>query len=851
MEKTKVPRLNRMHRITMCSKCLKAHQEYEREQWMEKALELLTGETEENAQAALACVVMSLYASVFSKGYTLRQINKIAKVLIQEDLPEFALQLLSVITHQSYENVECVRAHVLASKVIENMAYDPSIMLQEHSELLRATKAECEEVYKLQSREVEVPNMSARITELGKTLNNLETEDKYQHDRLIKAAVNKLQRAWDTRNWDQLIKMVVEKPNDHIINSYQINPTMEALKQVLRIHSAESDSQSKMMLEMLSGFVCIFKGEFSEGLVNIENAVWRQTCNSDLFHKTAVDMVISIMINDYKCVHPLHAVHIVCKEIADGESTKLLPTLHLTEGDLIPPFPLQWPQTHFFSSSIIKRYEENVVKSTSQGKWATKEVAKGYLDMVKHYQSADQVSVCYINTSLWLLKSLKEKAGIQSTLPSEIYATKIAILHFLTQAFIIANSCLHPGMQLYIARIALWDSLVAVELSGTQATKSDRERILQFLTEFIRKAPFCPFIHAPVVTVFEACMLTNIVREQHTAFVSALQHVPREYCHLQPLELLYQLYENDIKGLQKLENSENMKYKVMDELLKERNIEWEDISNIMKSCICPRTSEGWISVNRPVPMSLEYAQIKGIRLNCGTYHLPNPSLELLVAQSDGTNGLISQLDADAFLTLHSENINPLYFSLDPPSIKERYHPFQQLRFHPEGIRNTEVLQTLLEADYLMKFFNIGSEVSANPPFKQRRCTEGLLSGLPTHLKEALKPVYERGELKGSMFRFWIEATEMKYDIEDKDNPVIVKCGEPEMIIRNHRIYLDPNGELKDTEDEGSPNSPQALFAADLTKHYDEIGKYFPAFARIKELCKLQLLANYIKIVSLP
>ena len=87
---------------------------------------------------------------------------------------------------------------------------------------------------------------------------------------------------------------------------------------------------------------------------------------------------------------------------------------------------------------------------------------------------------------------------------------------------------------------------------------------------------------------------------------------------------------------------------------------------------------------------------------------------------------------------------------------------------------------------------------------------------------------------------------MKYDIEVTGSEVEVKCGDPEMVIKNHRIYFAPDGTVRDTEDESDPNSPQALFAADLTKYYSEIGHYFPAFARIRELCKLQLLSNYVK-----
>ena len=303
----------------------------------------------------------------------------------------------------------------------------------------------------------------------------------------------------------------------------------------------------------------------------------------------------------------------------------------------------------------------------------------------------------------------------------------------------------------------------------------------------------------------------------------------------------------DVTDLHSLENPQHFKQQAMQELLEEKQLTLKDVSCLMRSSITPRCSEGWIHVQGKANMSLDYSAIKGLKVHLGGPSILNPpALDLLVLLSDGTNGIVSQSDVDTFLTLDPEKLMPLYFSLDPPSRNEKYHPFQELRFHPDSIKNTEVLQTLFEADYIIKFLSIGSEVSAIPLFGQKPCIQGLISQLPPHLKEALKPVHERGTLKGNMFRFWIEAKEMKYDIEVTGSEVEVKCGDPEMVIKNHRIYFAPDGTVRDTEDESDPNSPQALFAADLTKYYSEIGHYFPAFARIRELCKLQLLSNYVK-----
>lgn len=210
----------------------------------------------------------------------------------------------------------------------------------------------------------------------------------------------------------------------------------------------------------------------------------------------------------------------------------------------------------------------------------------------------------------------------------------------------------------------------------------------------------------------------------------------------------------DVTDLHSLENPQHFKQQAMQELLEEKQLTLKDVSCLMRSSITPRCSEGWIHVQGKANMSLDYSAIKGLKVHLGGPSILNPpALDLLVLLSDGTNGIVSQSDVDTFLTLDPEKLMPLYFSLDPPSRNEKYHPFQELRLHPDSIKNTEVLQTLFEADYIIKFLSIGSEVSAIPLFGQKPCIQGLISQLPPHLKEALKPVHERGMLRGNMFRF--------------------------------------------------------------------------------------------------
>ena len=850
LSKTKIPSLGHTQKVLVCPDCLVSYKEQERDDWIEKSMELLVGDGDENIQPAFACFLMGLHATECNQQVTLRQVNKFAKQLILQEMPELALPLLSAASMQSEVQSESIRAHVMASKALEALAFDPNTLSQEQIIMLKAAKAECEAATKVSTNAVEIPDLSARIRSLQKTISIIECEDLRQLQRAKQTALLKMQQAWKERKWDVILKMVSDRAVDHLIRADQRNPTMEAIKDLLKARKDDLHPHNKTMVHLLSGFIKVFQGEIREGLANVETAMWSDCPNSTLFYKTAIDIVVGIIVYDPEIVQPLNLLHSACQLIAEGHNmdpTSILLTLHLKEEDLLPPFQLQWPHRVNPLGIGTRQYEENLALKLRQNRWTAMEAAEAYLDLIAKCHQPVEVAMCFLNASLWLLKRLQEKTSNESALPSDIYSLKMAVIHYLTQAFIVAKSSLHPGMQLYIARIATGASLLAMKLAGIQATSNDAEQIVQFLYNFVHSARLCPFWKGPVILVSEANVLELMTGKQHSTFVSALQHIPKRLCHLKQSELMYQLYENDLTDLHKLDNPQQIKQQAMQELLQEKGLTWGGVSNLMNSSLNLRSSEGWLDIHQPVTMNLDYSEIKGLKVHLGGPSILNPpTLDLLVVPSNGTDGIVSQSDVDTFLTLDPQHLMPLYFSLDPPSRNEKYHPFQGLRYHPNGILNTEVLQTLFEADYIMKFFSIGSEVSANAPFDQRPCIQGLISKLPPHLRAALKPVHEYGELKGNMFRFWIEAKEMKYDIQVSGHEVTVKCGDPDMIIRNHRIYIAPNGKVYDTEDESDPNSPQAQFAANLTKHYDEIGHYFPAFARIKELCKLQLLANYVK-----
>ncbi|CAF1187570.1 unnamed protein product [Didymodactylos carnosus] len=129
-----------------------------------------------------------------------------------------------------------------------------------------------------------------------------------------------------------------------------------------------------------------------------------------------------------------------------------------------------------------------------------------------------------------------------------------------------------------------------------------------------------------------------------------------------------------------------------------------------------------------------------------------------------------------------------------------------------------------------------STVNPLPPHNLRSIHDGLLKRLPDHLREILKPLHE-----------------YKIRNNDDDEHIITfYFNDVRTIVKKYLLTRNARGELIDAEESAdeSDTSPEAKFARKFTKHYDEIGLYFPELLRLKELLKLatayRLLIGIIK-----
>ena len=315
----------------------------------------------------------------------------------------------------------------------------------------------------------------------------------------------------------------------------------------------------------------------------------------------------------------------------------------------------------------------------------------------------------------------------------------------------------------------------------------------------------------------------------------------------------YLHFENVKSGITDSNRVEDVKIQAMNSLLDNHGLNWSDVENFLDYRLISRDNNGWITNSHTLNISNNDG--KFYRFDGFTINKTDQSIHLLVQNepfyvnfgiSRDKKALFTWQDISAVLyDLH--NMTQSYFSLDPIDEKLHLHPFQGFDYSPKCLKGTMFLHTLFHTDYLLKQFAMGVEVSSQAPFEQRKAAEdGLFKGMSKQLIDMLKPIHERGKTHHKCRRLWIQADMLEHEIVETDSEVKFLFGKINMSIRTHPMIHDSDGNLIDTSDQSDENSPETLFSKDLTENYDNISVHFREFARLKELCKLQYLAIFLR-----
>ncbi len=849
----KIPRFGQMTPQKVCKTCTTELSSKDGEAWMEGVSRFLQKGAVPNA---LGCFLLALACCSES---ALQYSKRLARELIRCSIPELALPLIvSQLSQAKSIPSEALRLQLLAGSALKSMADDPDLSWNDKWVFLIGSKCACLEAsleHSSLDNFTDVPELSAKTAELDSALNCIEQQQETRASRLVNDTVSTLDQAWKLRDWAKLLKTVrATRDNNLLVVTNGMDPIMEALQQFIGTKEGfltKMLPEDRFALMFLRGILNAHHRHYKEGVTDLEAVAW-SGFHPSWAQTAGIDILLGLEAERLTHVLPHHDLMVACTDLAKSSPgsfkaalAKLNPPfLPLSSETLQPPSKLHWPHLCVQGLNLVahSKYEEAIDRQVQKGKWSNEDAGFAYIDLIPACEHPAEIAVCFLTASLWFLKEVKAKVTGTRVMFSEVHALKTLALIYVKQALAIAELSLHPGMRMYVSRLGFAVVLQITQYTGKLSTPEDSELLVQLLSTLVYSCRFCPFWNFPMVRVSEAVLLNIISGRHHNEFVLGLQNVPPEQSPVHRYELCYQLYENDLRFVRPLRDPTSARNRAMQEMLREKNWTFEDVSSLMSSPLSPRTSEGWLKPQSVLGIPMEYAEVTGFTLD---FDSNSPSVQLLAVPATRKVGLFSRSDVDTVLQLNSEDLFPIFFSLDPPSQSEHFHPFQQCRYEPQSLQGTALLQTLLETDYLLKCFSIGVDVSAKPPFNMRPCNEGLTQHLQPELREVLKPVMDRGYSRHRMHRFWIQADELVYNVVQNGSKVTYHVGQVKMVVRSHPLLLGPDGNLLDTPDDDDPNSPEVKFAEDLTNNYDLISQYFPMFARLRELCKLQFLGLII------
>lgn len=493
-----------------------------------------------------------------------------------------------------------------------------------------------------------------------------------------------------------------------------------------------------------------------------------------------------------------------------------------------------------FEKAISTRAQENAVES-----------AMLYLDLSAAVGDAAGFAACFAMAGLHFLD-----AQSQTSNGSKIYAYRNIIVEVMLNAYAISTNHLTPSMQIHMNKLALITILQAnqnlAKVKGGKKFDINPENIIDSLnsqaiqvlvTNIIRKARVAPIINLPTSYSCDTIYLDLACRTYTQPYLERLTDKGNSLC---PAYLAdYYLFEGAWKHWFTSDvDFDQLRLNSMRSLLESRGWKLTDVQGILDWSALQRTEDGWLDtkeskLNFPIE---SFSQVIGVQFN-----IEAGTISFLFKEAKNNDGLFTSIDLSNVLLF---GVKGAFFTLDQPDTALQSHPFQEMKYYPKDLAHTDYLATLFHTDYLLKMISTGVEISAGVPFSMKKAQDGFMQRLPQYLKDALKPISERDSEKSfgseTAHRFWIEAGELKYDVKEKDGVITYLFSDVKMEVKKHLLKYNSDGELVDAPDDKDDKSPEAEFARSFTKHYEEIGKYFPELLRLKELLKLGALSVCIQ-----
>lgn len=273
--------------------------------------------------------------------------------------------------------------------------------------------------------------------------------------------------------------------------------------------------------------------------------------------------------------------------------------------------------------------------------------------------------------------------------------------------------------------------------------------------------------------------------------------------------ILYQAYEACVKSWYQQqydpETENKFRLELMEQLLRDNDWGFLNLDQyLVSSVMIKRDRQNWMELQKPLRV-IEcgvptYASLDGIEIN-----YKNGQIKFVLddgrAKSPNHTRFNTFTEYD-LIEMLEKNVMGASFSLDPVDPNMAYHPFNTMRFAPNDIYKTQFLNTMLLADYVLKFLTIGAEVQGKYPYDMRPVTE-MIEHLPQHLKDIIEKFHaSQRHNSGMIHRFWIEAEQISEATQDDENGISrFAMTDMKMVVKKHTMERDVKGELIDTRDD--------------------------------------------------
>ncbi|CAF1247483.1 unnamed protein product [Didymodactylos carnosus] len=603
----------------------------------------------------------------------------------------------------------------------------------------------------------------------------------------------------------------------------------------------------RSMLYMIQAQICRLENNIPQSLVKLHEAL--RCCPTDDVTNAVICMLRDIYFHETIVQHLISDIRKM--KIHFEHTGFITPLISLTD---LPEMSVQSTGLRKTPRlNMIRKYERAIIRRMKN---ELLNAALSYIDLSMAVGDPTCIASNFLMASLYFYKLLQQTRD-----SSKAYAYRNVINNITVQVYLLSRRYLPPHMQIYMFKISFTLITRATEIFQTHihATKKNpnnyhphmlitrqiRTVLSELLKNMVNLVQVAPLHKLSLSRSYDLIYVEVVGQELFAKFLMAAIAKPNE--NLLSLHVYeYYLFEGVWRGWMQEKTFDEARFNCMQSLLSTKNWNMIDVQKQLQWSLLTRTHDGWLP-ERTFPLRLskeKFARVHGI-----SFYIETGEIKFLF--QDAGSSMEGLFDAQDVLEVMRKGLVYGIFTLDQPNIEYPSHPFQEMRYGPSKLSDTHYLSTLLHADYLLKMLSTGTEVCSEPPFEMRQTVDGFLKRLPEWLKQELKPIDERKDsvIIDSVHRFWIEAGEITYEHTfDENNGVITYyLSDVPMCVKKQLMKYDEEGNLIDnTSKPDEDQTPEAEFARAFTKHYEEIGSYFPELLRLKELLKLGVLLIFIR-----